>query len=259
MPQQTDRAAIRARLFADPAWSVYALGDLGPGFFEHTSWHTEPSGDALVMLYSAFETPVLFAIGQPEGVEPLLAEIANLHRLYLSVRPEILPLMRSRYTVSHETPMWRMVLDPAHFPGEPSRAVRLSVADYPALLRLHADGEPSGEAPDFFSPGMVEKGIFYGIFEGPALVATAGTHLVVPSEGVAAVGSVYTRRDRRGQGLAGEATGSVTAELLRQMPPGAVIALNVRQDNAPALSVYRRLGYTIYCPFYEGVAERAPA
>jgi predicted GNAT family acetyltransferase len=136
--------------------------------------------------------------------------------------------------------------------------VRLSVADYPALLRLHADGEPAGEAPDFFSPDMVEQGIFYGIFEGDELAATAGTHLVVPSEGVAAVGSVYTRRDRRGRGLAAQVIGSVTAELLRQMPSGAVIALNVRQDNGPALSVYQRLGYTFYCRFYEGLAEPAP-
>src|SRR5713226_486338 len=29
----TDRSAIRARLTADRAWSVYALGDLAPGLF----------------------------------------------------------------------------------------------------------------------------------------------------------------------------------------------------------------------------------
>ena len=258
MPPETDRAAIRARLSADRAWAVYALGDLAPGLFEHTTWHTARSGDALLMLFGAFETPVLFAQGMPAGVEPLLAEITHRPRLNLSIRPEILPLIQARYVVSHETPMWRMVLDPARFPGHPSHAVRLSVADYPALLRLHADGESTCEAPDFFSPYMVEQGIFYGIFEGERLVATAGTHLVAPGEGVAAVGNVYTRRDRRGQGLASQVTGSVTAELLRHMPPGAVIALNVRQDNAPALSVYQRLGYTHYCRFYEGVAERAP-
>ena len=259
MPLETDRAAIRARLSADRAWSVYALGDLGPGFFEHTTWHTAPEGEALLMLFGAFETPVLFAQGPPAGVAPLLAEIATFPRVYPSIRPEILPLIQARYVVSHETAMWRMVLDPARFPGGASRAVRLSAADYPALLRLHADGEPDGEAPDFFSLDMVEEGIFYGIFEGEALVAAAGTHLVVPDEAVAAVGNVYTRRDRRGLGLAGAVCGAVTAELLRRMPPGSVIALNVRQDNAPALSVYRRLGFTPSCKFYEGLGERAPA
>src|SRR5579859_5833822 len=190
MPLETDPAAIRGRLTADRAWSVYALGDLGPGFFEHTTWRTARGGQGLLMLYGAFEAPVLFALGQPAGVAPLLAEIADRPRLYLSVRSEILPLIQARYRVSHETPMWRMVLDRARFPAPPSHAVRLSVADYPALLRLHADGEPAGEAPDFFSPDMVDQGIFYGIFEGEALVAAAGTHLVVPGEGVAAVGNV---------------------------------------------------------------------
>ena len=256
MPSETDRTAIRARLSADRAWAVYALGDLAPGFFEHTAWYAARGGKALLMLYAAFETPVLFAQGPSAAVESLLPEIADRGQLYLSVQPEILPLIQARYKVSHETPMWRMVLDPSRFPSHTSDALRLSLADYPALRRLHADGEPDGEAPDFFSPEMVERGVFYGIFEGDDLVATAGTHLVVPGEGVAAVGSVYTRRDRRGRGLSSRVTGAVTAELLRQMPPSGVIALNVRQDNGPALSVYQRLGYTRYCSFYEGLAER---
>jgi ribosomal protein S18 acetylase RimI-like enzyme len=256
MPSETDRSALRARLVVDRGWAVYALGDLSPDHFLRTTWHVAPEGDALLMLYGAFETPVLYAQGRPEDVAPLLDEITHRKSLYLSIRPEILPLIEARYTVSHITPMWRMVLEPARFPDTPAPAVRLSVADYPALLRLHADGEATGEVPDFFSPEMAAQGIFYGVREGDELVATAGTHLVVPTEGVAAVGSVYTRRDRRGRGLSRQVTGAVTAALVRAMPPGSVIGLNVRQDNAPALSVYQRLGYTFYCKVFEGLAKR---
>ena len=103
---------------------------------------------------------------------------------------------------------------------------------------------------------MVEQGVFYGIYEGPNLIAAAGTHLVAPSEGVAAIGNVYTRRDRRGQGLATQVTGAVAAELLRLMPPSAIIALNVVQTNLAAVKVYERLGFARYCAFYEGLAHR---
>jgi len=37
LPVVHDVAVIRAILMRDPAWSVYALGDLAPGFFERCS------------------------------------------------------------------------------------------------------------------------------------------------------------------------------------------------------------------------------
>jgi ribosomal protein S18 acetylase RimI-like enzyme len=255
MPTLQDKSAIRKSLNRDRAWSVYALGDLAPGLFEHTTWHATDGDESLLMLFRAFDTPVLFTIGAPAGVAALLDEISAQRKLYLSVRPEILPLIHARYSVRHETLMWRMVLDRARFTARPTSAARLALTDYPALTRLHADGEAAGEAPDFFAPYMVEQGVFYGIYEGQELVATAGTHLVAPSEGVAAVGNVYTRGDQRGRGLAGQVTSAVVAELLRLLPFGAIIALNVMQANAPAVKLYERLGFARHCGFYEGVAE----
>ena len=258
MPAETDPAAIRARLLADRAWSVYALGDLTPGFFEHTAWRVSAHDDALLMVYAGLATPVLFAIGAPESVGALLDELEQ-PQLYLLVKPDVLPIIHARYQVTHETAMWRMVLDPARFQRPATSALRLSMADFSALLRLHGDGAPAGEAPDFFAASMVEQGVFYGLYEGSELVAAAGTHIVALDEGVAAVGNVYTRRDRRGRGLARQVTGAVTAELLERLPADGVIALNVIQANAPAIAVYERLGYVTYCGFYEGLAERRAA
>jgi ribosomal protein S18 acetylase RimI-like enzyme len=258
MPRETDPAALRLRLAADRAWAVYALGDLAPGLFEHTIWHVNRHDGALLMLYTGLKTPVLFATGAAASVRGLLEELDDWPKLYLLIRPEIMPLIQARYVVSHETAMWRMVLEPARFAQRPSRAVRLTMTDYPALLRLYTDGELTGEAPDFFAPDMVVQGVFYGVYEEGELVAAAGTHLVVPSEAVAAVGNVYTRRDRRGQGLATQVTSAVTAGLLRVMPPGAIIALNVSQTNTAALTVYRQLGFARYCEFLEGVTEPPP-
>lgn len=250
-----DRAEIRAILEMDRRWAIYALGDLSPGFFEHSEWYCVPGREpALALLYRAFQTPVFFALGGPEPVDVILAELAE-PEMYLSIRPEILPLVKARYQVHHETPMWRMTLDPSDLHPAPAEGVaRLGPDDLAALQRLYADGKPAGEVPDFFSPSMIEPGVFYGIWEAGNLVAAAGTHLVAPSESVGAVGNVYTRRDRRRRGLGWRVTSAVAAELLRMGL--RTVALNVSQRNTAAHGVYERLGFARYCAFYEGLAVR---
>jgi RimJ/RimL family protein N-acetyltransferase len=257
VPRLTDPAALRACLTADLAWSVYALGDLAPPYAAASEWHVPGAGrDALLLLYRAFDTPVLFALGAPDLVAPLLDEIAGERALYLSVRPEILPLIQARYRVSRLAAMWRMTLAAADFRPLATGARALGPADMPALQALYADGAPFGEAPDFFFLSMLEHGVFYGLDDAGDLVAAAGTHLVAPGEGVAAIGNVYTRKDQRGRGLATQVTSAVAGHLLGLAPPLAVIALNVNQANAAAVRVYERLGFRRYCAFYEGLAER---
>ena len=256
MPRISDPADIRARLETDRAWAVYALGDLAPGFWEVSEWYGAPGDEhAIVLVYRAFETPVIFALGQPETIDMILEEIQAERKMYLSLRPEILPLIKKRWRVEGETAMWRMTVTGESFRPAPRDGVaRLGPDDWPALRELYDDGRPTGEVPDFFNLEMVENGVFYGLREGGALVAAAGTHLVAPSEGVGAVGNVYTRRDRRGRGLAARVTSAVTAELLGM--DLRTVALNVNQQNAAALRVYEKLGYTRYCPFYEGLAVK---
>ena len=262
VPRLTDPDAIRALLETDRPWAAYALGDLAPGFAEYAEWLADRDGNgqasgegqALALLYRAFETPVFFTLGDPPSVARLLDEIKNERRIYLSIRPEILPLVKARWRVEHETDMWRMIVTPGTFrPASTEGAGRLSLRDLPALRRLYADGEPTGEIPDFFSPEMLARGVFFGIYEDEELIASAGTHLVAPAESVGAVGNVYTRRDRRGRGLAARVTSAVTAALVEMRL--RTIALNVNQQNALAARVYERLGYERYCAFHEGVAS----
>jgi ribosomal protein S18 acetylase RimI-like enzyme len=256
MPQITDPAEIRAILETDRCWAVYALGDLTPDHFKHAAWFRPPGGaNALALLYRAFATPVLLTVGGLQDLRPLLEEISNDPELYLSVRPDSLSLVEERYTVCPKKPMWRMILDPSRYqPTSQDGTVRLGLADLQAVQRLYADGESTAEVPDFFSPEMLQQGVFYGIWEGKELIAVAGTHLVVPTESVAAIGNIYTRRDRRCRGLASCVTSAVTTELLRQSL--ATVALNVNQQNHAAIRVYERLGFATYCPYYEGVATR---
>jgi ribosomal protein S18 acetylase RimI-like enzyme len=257
MPPAADPQTIRAILETDRPWAVYALGDLAPEHRIHARWHMAYGGrPALLLIYSAFHPPVLFAHGAAADLMPLLPEIADQREFYLSVRPEIAAALQAAgYQLSVEKRMWRMLLDPRQYAPMAHGAVSLHRADADALKQLYADGETRGEAPDFFDADMLWHGVFFGIREGAELIAAAGTHVVAREEGVAAIGSVYTRRDRRGQGCARRTTAAVTAELLRQGL--RTIALNVRQDNVTARRVYERLGFQLYCEFREAVARSA--
>jgi len=253
MPRIHDRDAIRAILNADPRWSLYALGDLAPGYFEHSEWYVPSDGaPAVLLLYRAVTPPVLFAAGAPQAVALLAAEAAE-PAVYLHVKPETALALEPQYRFVDRRPMLRMALAPSCFrPEAADKAVRLGTADAARVERLYADGREIGESPDFFFPSMLERGVFFGLEEEGDLVAVAGTHLAVPEEGVGAVGNVYTRRDRRGRGLAGGLISAVTQELLRMNIP--VVGLNVIQRNSAAIRVYERLGFVNHCGFVEGPA-----
>ena len=151
--------------------------------------------------------------------------------------------------------MQRMVCDPAQPPPmTPDDVVRLGPTDLEAVHGLYADSEANGEAPDWFLPEMLAQGVYYGVREVGELVAVAGTHVITTREGVGCLGNIYTRRDRRGRGLSTQVTSAVTAQLLNMKLP--TIALNVRENNSPAIRVYERLGFHRYCGYVEAVAMR---
>jgi ribosomal protein S18 acetylase RimI-like enzyme len=242
MPRLTDPDEIRRRLRRDPAWSVYALGDLAPPMFPKTMWF-EPD---LTLVLRDYGTAILFAIGAGSVREALASVDAPVH---LQVQRDALDEITRHAAVSSVRPMWRMIWTRAPLPAS-NATTRLGADDVPALRRLYEDGESTGEGPDFFFPSMVTDGVFHGIYDGRALVAVAGTHLVARAEGVAAIGNVYTRRDRRGHGLGRRVMNGVLGDLAGV----ETIGLNVRTDNDAALRLYESLGFARHCEFYEGLA-----
>jgi RimJ/RimL family protein N-acetyltransferase len=257
MPQTGDRERIRRILARDRGWSVYALGDLSPVFFSDCRWWVSADNEALLLLYGRGEAPVLFTCGAASAVAPLLDEAAPDEAL-LSVPEDMFLEIQRRAEVEDPAQMLRMTLGR----GVPLQAPfrddlrRVTMADIDALERLFGDGRETGEVPDFFRLSMVSQGVFFGVWEGPELVAVAGTHVTNPEEGVGAIGNVYTRRDRRGRGLAGAAVAAVSTELRRQGID--LIALNVDPRNEPAVRAYRRVGFQPHCHFFEGHAVFRP-
>ena len=259
MPRIADPAAIRQILETDRTWAVYALADLAPEYAAFARWHIAADGrPGLLLLYRGFDPPVLFAHGAAEDLSALLPEIADVETFYISVREETTDLLRAMgYRIRDEKRMRRMLVDPARFVPPSRTAERLGLADYEALARLYRDGDAAGEAPPFFDAGMLRHGVYYGIREGEAILAAAGTHVLAARDSVAGIGNVYTRRDRRGRGFGAQVSGAVTAELLRSGV--RTVVLNVDEGNAAAVRVYERLGFERYCEYWEGIANRAGA
>ena len=201
MPLLTDKNQIRTILRRDPAWCVYALGDLSPRMFPKCQWFTPD----LTLVLHDYGTSILFAMGTGSVREALDHVTWPVH---LQVQPDALDEVARHATVTNEKQMLRMAWKGGSTRVS-DRVTRLGANDVPAIERLYADGEATGESPDFFYPSMVTDGVFFGVYEGDDLVAAAGTHLVSREEGAAAIGNIYMRRDRRGRGLGRAVTAAV--------------------------------------------------
>jgi len=242
MPLLTDKNQIRAILRRDPAWCVYALGDLSPRMFPKCRWFTPD----LTMVLHDYGTSILFAHGTGSIREALEHVTWPVH---LQVQPDALEEVARLATVTSVKHMIRMAWTGGSTRVS-DRVTRLGAKDVAAIERLYADGDSTGESPDFFYASMVTDGVFFGVYKGEELIAAAGTHLVSREEGAAAIGNVYVRRDRRGGGLGRV----VTAAVLHELAGIDTIGLNVRADNDAAIRVYQSLGFERYCDFREALA-----
>jgi ribosomal protein S18 acetylase RimI-like enzyme len=243
MAQLTDINEIRTRLRRDPQWSVYALADLAPRMFPNTHWFSPD----LTLVVQDYGTAILFAMG-PRSVHEALEWIDG--PVHLQVKRDALDEVARYAVLSSQRLMWRMTWTGARLTSTSTSTSRLTARDLQALQALYADGQSSGESPDFFFPSMLADGVFHGIYEGAELVAAAGTHVVARDEGAAAIGNVYVRRDRRGRGLGR----LVTEAVLGELDGVETIGLNVRADNAAAVHLYESIGFARHCEFYEALA-----
>ncbi len=246
-----DRDLLHQFLSRDRLFAAYALADTDDSEFARTRWgiaFDDGSPVALVMEYRGISPQPLFVMGEPAGVSAILRDVVRPRIAYLAAKAEAVPAVRERYRVEEAAPMVRMAVDRATFRPVVGDAVRLDQGDTGHLNRLYELGLNA-----YLPREAVAAGIYYGVRRGTRLIAAAGTHVIGPTVGIAAVGNVYTNREYRGQGLAKIVTSAVTSELLQQVE---TVVLNVRADNPPALAVYRALGYREHAHFDERLVHR---
>lgn len=245
--ERVERVLERERL-----WSAYALADLEPPHAAQAHWLA--GEDAVVLVFRAFEPPVLFAAGLPDEARGLLAMVPAGRYLFTLMGTHR-ALLAARIQESNETQMWRMALRPELFDANlAAGAESLSRQDLPGIESLFAEGP---DRPDAFDPGQLDDHMFFGIRQGGALVAVAGTHVVSTRRRLAAVGNVFTHPQHRGRGLATRVTAGVVQAL--RVRGVQTIVLNVAMRNAPAIRCYERLGFWPFCGYYEGAGRVGPA
>ena len=151
-----------------------------------------------------------------------------------------------------------MVLDAGQFDPPPlDGALRIEPEQADLLAALYRKAAGPNEEIVAFSPWQIAHGVFYGVWHDSALVATAGTHVWSAAEGVAAVGNVFTQPEFRGRGYATLCTAAVAREAIAAGLD--TVVLNVRQDNAPAIRVYEKLGFRRYHLCIEGSGWLRPS
>lgn len=262
-----DLAAVREIWLIDKAWSVYALADLqDPTFRPHCRWFVSGSGDeeAVVLLFSAFDVPVIIAQGADQSIKQILDEIELPSQLFAMVQESHHALLQKHYSYHHGIdPMVRMVLE-----GQPAVDASIishtQVGDGPnsiVLRRLTVEDEPVARAlfshggsyapGAFFSAYQIESGLFYGAFNKEELLAVGGTHVVDRTHSAAAIGNMYTHPEQRQKGLATRILRAIISDL--QSIHIDTIVLNVNQHNQIARSIYEQFGFRVHCNYIEGL------
>ena len=253
MPHLLDLDEVRRRLERDRPWSAFSLADLDPPYAQHATWFGSTGSNSVVLVYGAFDPPIVFCQGEPAECEAILAEAHVVSRTagaYINVTDPLWPIIGRTFTTFQPRRMSRMLLrGDLSLPSAHALAVPVGPDDLGALRNLYEKDPPA-----FFLPEHVKDGVYFGVRQSGDLVAVAGTHVVSTRGSVGAIGNVYTRPDCRGRGLAAEVTGAVARELRRRGI--ATVVLNVAHSNDIARRVYERLGFVEYCVFHEGLARR---
>jgi len=247
----SNKDEILAFLQRDRVYAAYAIGDLEPSLFAQCQWFgAEYDGEmqALALFFTGLQPPALFTMGDSDGVAAILTSALQPERAYFTCRAEHLPVVETYYDLDEIEHMVRMAVTPADFSPVSGPTIKLDLYHLDALHQLYRRG--GGNA---FAPYQLRDGVYYGVEVGGQLVSVAGTHLVSPTFGVAAVGNIFTHPDHRRRGYATACTSHVVEELLTQ---GLDIVLNVNQQNTEAIGVYERLGFRKYCPYIEVIGKR---
>ena len=243
-------AEARDFLLIDRIGAAYALADLD-GEAESAHWWLARRAErpiAAVLVVDSLPFRPTFAMGDVAGIGEILAGLRET-RVVFSAPINSRPFIEAVYRFERVDRMYRMAVTRRTFtPSSRHTVTRLGEAHLDDIIELYGHVSRS-----YFTPERVEREIYYGIYAGRTLAAAAGTHTRTTRSDLAAVGNVLTRPAWRGQGLATAVTSAVTEAAVAEYRD---VVLNVRQDNAPAVAVYLRLGYAIHSPYLEGPAAR---
>jgi ribosomal protein S18 acetylase RimI-like enzyme len=255
-----DRGRIAGLCGRRPGVHAYALGDLDDFFWPHTRWFGLEGGDGLAQvafLYEEHDPPTLQAIPEEpvgsmavllEGLRGRLPERFECHVDEQSLATLLLDHAAVRGPFAH---VKMQLATRGSLDGLARDDVTvLTRDDLEDVEALYATAYPGS----WFHERRLETGRYVGVREVGSLVCAAGVHVHAPGHGVAALGDVATLPSARGRGLA-TATCASLCRLLHA-DGCTTIALNVREDNLPAIRAYERIGFTVATRYLEVTLQR---
>lgn len=252
--EEAPASDARAFFERDRLLAAYALADLDPANVDASRWWIARRGPDIVaaaLLVEVLPFRPCFAMGQPDALAAIFHGVEE-GRLIVALPPYARAALERSYRYERVEIMRRMAVTRTSFrPRVDHPLTRLGPEHLEDLVDLYGEASRG-----YFTSERLRREIYFGIYEGGRIVSAAGTHVRSSEARIAAVGNVLTRVACRDRGMATSVTSAVTEAALAEHDD---VVLNVRRDNAPAVRVYERLGYTTHATFLEGPAvRRAP-
>ncbi len=231
---------------------LYSIGDLDGFFWKNSIYYGLLDQDeikAIILLYKGLKIPTILALDK---------NISNLKKLSGLIRNQLPAkfyshlsiglekyLKKSFYLESHLKHYKMALKNSAKLENiDCSKTILLSAKNLNEIQNLYKTSYPG----NWFDPKMLETGQYFGLKVRNNLVSIAGIHVFSPKYNVAALGNITTHPDFRGKGFGKIVTARLCQNLLKTV---GFIGLNVAEDNSPAISVYKKLGFEIVSSYEE--------
>ncbi len=247
-----------------PVECAYLLGYLSPAFTQRarafiledeqdTSSTENKAIKALLFIYSGLTVPTIWTYGSELDVESILYAVHNElpRRIYLNVEDHHYHAIRSYYSLRAKREILRMGLERSLYQpiGDSEGVVALGHPDTGAIMSLFQRYYPD----NLFEPAQLESGLYCGIKdEQGRLLSVAGIHLLNPDYRVAAIGNIVTDSSCRGKGYATKCVRHILDQLFTFVDS---VALNVIEDNMPAIYCYKKFGFQTTARLIEAQAR----
>jgi ribosomal protein S18 acetylase RimI-like enzyme len=272
-----DKSVLLKFLGCNPAVNVYLLGDLEEPFFSDCHFLAlvgaaeDPDGiRAALLIYTGLSTPcvMLFASGEqtgaatelllkaveeghmPKGVFEVHLTAQHLSILRQSKRWNVKARAHERMALDASSSLWQEALKHEQLGLSIPPIVKLE--NKPAVVEAVLQLVAEMDTRLWFEPKVLVHGTYWGVFDESSgkLVAMAGTHVISPSYGVAALGNICTHPAYRRRGYSRAVSTRCVAHLLEHCQVRTV-GLNVESNNAKAIALYESIGFRQVLSFVE--------